>query len=146
MSTVANQTLNKQQIAPISKLWWVGIVAGVVSAVGNLIFFFITSVAGISYMIPIENPDVLEPLPATVVAIASFVPAIGATILFALLGRFLSQGVRIFTIISIVFLVLSFAMPFTLPAAVPMATKIALNVMHVISGVAIVGVLLKLGK
>lgn len=146
MSTVANQSLNQRQIAPLSKLWWVGIVAGVVSAVGNLIFFFITSVAGISYMIPVQNPEVLEPLPAMVVAIASFMPAIGATILFALLGRFLSQGVRIFTIISVLFLIVSFAMPFTLPAAVPMATKIALNVMHVISGVAIIGVLLKLGK
>lgn len=146
MSAVMNQRTNRSQVAPISKIWWVGIAAGVVSAVANLIFFFVSSAAGIPFMIPVENPDVLEPLPAMVVAIASFVPAIGATILFALLGRFLSQGVRIFVIVSIVFLIASFALPFSLPAAVPVSTKIALNVMHVIAGVAIVGVLLKLGR
>lgn len=146
MSTITSSN-QAQKIAPLSKLWWVGLVAGAASAVANLVFFFITSAAGLVYQIPLQGPDApLEALPAFAIIVASVVPAIGATLLFFLLGRFLSQGVRIFVIVSVLFLIASFAMPFTLPATVAMSTKIALNVMHVISGVAIVGVLLKWGK
>lgn len=146
MSAVATSN-QSQKIAPLSKLWWVGLVAGVASAVANLIFFFITSAAGVVYMIPLQGPESpLEALPAFAVIMASFVPAIGATVLFFLLGRFLSQGVRIFVIVSVLFLIASFALPFTLPATVAISAKIALNVMHVISGSVIMGVLLRWGR
>ncbi|MCB0156297.1 MAG: hypothetical protein KDF65_15990, partial [Anaerolineae bacterium] len=96
---------------------------------------------------PLQGPESpLEALPAFAVIMASFVPAIGATVLFFLLGRFLSQGVRIFVIVSVLFLIASFALPFTLPATVAISAKIALNVMHVISGSVIMGVLLRWGR
>lgn len=147
MSAVANSSYRTERVVPVSKLWWVALVAAAGSALANLIFWLITRAVGISYVIPLGGPgSPLEPLPAAPVIIASALPALVAAVLLALLGRFVARPVRIFWIISIVFLVLSFAMPFTLPAEVAFSTKIALNVMHVISGAVIVGVLTTLGR
>ena len=94
-----------------------------------------------------QGPDAaLEALPATMVIIASAVPAVGATILLAILGKFLAQPIRIFWIISVLFLAISFAGPFTLPATVALLTKIGLALMHVVAGAAIVGILTTLGR
>ncbi len=147
MST-ATQNLNQHgQVAPISKIWWVGLVAAISAAVVNVIFFLVTKGLGVPYIMPLQGPDAaLEALPAMMVAIASIIPAIGATILLVILGKFLANPIRIFWIISGVFLVISFAGPLTEPATVAVSTKIALNIIHVIAGVAIVGVLTKLGQ
>lgn len=145
--TAAEQSTVNRRVAPISKLWWVGLVAAGVAAIANVIFYWMSSAVGIPYLIPVQGPDApLEPLPTVAVIIATIIPTVVATILFGILGRFLSNPVRVFVIISVVVLVASFAMPFTLPAAVALSTKIALNVMHVVAAVVIVGVLIQLGS
>ena len=46
-----------EQIIPISKLWWVGLVAAAAASIANLIFFWVTkSVFGIPYIIPMGGP------------------------------------------------------------------------------------------
>lgn len=146
MSTVTN--INQaQKIAPIGKLWWIGLVAAGGAAIANLIFFSITSGLGIPYQLPLQGPaSSLEALPAGMVVIASVVPAIAATILYAILGKFLAQPIRVFRIIATVFLIVSLAAPLTLPVAVALSTKIGLTLMHVVAGVAIVSILTVWGR
>ena len=146
MSTIISSN-QAQKVAPISKLWWVGLVAASGAAIANLILFLITRGLGIPYIMPLQGPDaMLEALPASMVVIASVVPAIAATILFAILGKFLAQPIRVFWIIATVFLVISLAAPLTLPAAVALSTKIGLTLMHVVAGATIVGILTTLGR
>lgn len=137
-----------QKVAPISKLWWVGLVAAGASALGNVVFFFISRGLGVSYLMPLEPGSTeLATLPVMIVIVASLVPAVAATILYTILGKFLSRPILIFRIISAVALVLTFVMPIVnLPATVDGSTIFALEVMHVISAVAIVGVLTSLGR
>lgn len=107
MSTIisSNTSSNQdQQAVSLSKLWWVGLVATAGAAIVNLILFFITKGLGVSYMIPAQDPSAgLEALPAFLVIFASVLPAIGATILLAILGKFLAKPFRAFWIISVVF-------------------------------------------
>ena len=139
MSATANTAVQNEQVVAISKLWWVGLVAGVGAVLANLIFFGITKgVFGIPYRIPIRGP--------VGIIILSFVPAIGATILLAILGKFLSRPFRVFWIISVVVFLISFTLPLTLPAEVATSTKIGLSLMHFIAAPVIVGVLSTLGR
>jgi len=150
MSAVTNTSSSSalaQKVAPISKLWWVGLVAAAVSALGNVIFYWVSKGLGVSYMMPAEPGSTdLAPLPVVFVIIASVLPAVVATAVYAGLGRFLARPVRTFWIIAVVLLVASFAMPLTLPAAVSGGTIFSLEVMHVIAAAAIVGVLTTLGR
>ncbi len=129
-----------------SRLLWVGPLAGLVAATANVIVYFIaTSLFNLPLMMPLNGPaSPLEPLPAVAVAMASFVPALGAALLLWVLGKFTRRAVLIFWIVSGLFLLLSFGGPLSLP--VDSATQLVLSLMHVVAGVAIVGVLTRLGQ
>lgn len=147
MSAVTQSSVQAGQVAPISKLWWVGLVAALSATVANVIFFVVTKGLGIPYILPLQGPEApLELLPVMMVVIASMVPTIGATFLLVVLGKFLAKPLRVFWIISVVFLLGSLVLPLTLPVTVAVSTKIGLSAMHVIAGAAIVGVLSKLGR
>ena len=88
----------------------------------------------------------LRALPAALIIIFNVVPAIGATILLAILGKVLSRPIRVFWIISAVVFVLSFVLPLGLPSSVASSTRIGLSVMHPTAGAVIVGVLTTLGR
>ena len=148
MSTAANGAAQNEQVAAISKLWWVGLIAGVGAVVANFVFYWITKgVFGIPYIIPLGGPSgPLGPLPAPAIIIFNVVPAIGAAVLLAVLGKFLSRPFRMFWIISVVVFLLSFVLPLTLPSGVTTSTKIGLSLMHIIAWPVIVRVLTKLGR
>ncbi len=137
-----------EQVVPIRKLWWVGLVAAVGAATANLTFFWITKgVFDIPYLIPMGGPSgPLGALPAVLIIIFNVVPAIGATILLAILGKVLSRPIRAFWIISVVVFAISFILPLTLPATVATSTIVSLSLMHPIAGAVIVGVLTTLGR
>jgi hypothetical protein len=141
-------SIQTQKVAPISKLWWVGLVAAGTAALGNVVFYLISRGLGVSYLMPVEpGSSELAILPVGVVIFASAVPAVVATILYAILGKFLARPITVFWIISAVVLLLSMALPLVnLPATVDNATVFALEVMHVIAAVATVGVLTTLGR
>ena len=148
MSDPANTAAQNEQVAAISKLWWVGLVAGVGATIANFGFYWITKgVFGIPYIIPLGGPNgPLGPLPLPAIIIFNVVPAIGATILLVILGKFLTRPFRMFWIISVVLFLLSFILPLSLPLGVTTSTKIGLSLMHIITMPVIVGVLTKLGR
>ena len=57
-TNAASNSIQNEQIVPISKLWWVGLVAGVGAAIANLIYFGITKgLFDIPYLIPMGGPS-----------------------------------------------------------------------------------------
>lgn len=145
MSAISTKTTKFEQIS-FSRLLWVGPLAALAAAIGNLIVYFIAqNLLGVTLMGPAgPNSPEMAPLPATAVIISSVGPAIAATILLAVLGRFLARSIRAFWIISIVFLILSLGAPLSLP--VDVAAKATMEMMHIVAAVAIVGVLTTLGR
>ncbi len=137
-----------EQIVPISKLWWVGLVAAAGASIANLIFFWVTKSAfGIPYIIPMGGPGgPLTAMPAALIIVFNVVPAVGATMLLAILGKVSSRPIRAFWIISVVVFAISFLLPISLPSSVATSTRIGLPLMHVIAGAVIVGVLTTLGR
>jgi len=135
----ANSTAIPTERIALGRLWWASLLAGIAAIVANVVVYFIASAAGAipqSVLIPGMN----QPITVVLVILNSFVPAILAAVLLALLNRFTRRPVRIFRIIAAVLLVLSFANPLTLPGA-PLAMILALDLMHIVAAAIIVGVL-----
>jgi len=142
---MSSTNLSQAKRIAFGRLWWVGPLAAAATAVANLIVFAIEkNLFGLELIMPLQPGAAPVPLPVTPVIITSAIPAIAATILFAILGRFAPRPALIFQIISVIFLIVSFGAPLTLP--VDTATKIALSVMHVVAWAVIVGVLTTLGR
>ncbi|MDK1030279.1 MAG: DUF6069 family protein [Anaerolineae bacterium] len=136
-----------EQVVPISKLWWVGLLAVVAAAIPNLVYFWITkNVFDIPYLIARGGTGPMLPLPWFMIILFILVPTISATILLAILGKLVSRPFLVFWIISGVVLVLSFIPTFSLPSNIVNSTKIGLGLMHVIAAPIVVGVLSTLGR
>jgi hypothetical protein len=145
MSTITASTASNNGQFRFSRLLWVGPLAGVVAAIGNLLVFFIAKGVGVPFVMPLNGPgSTPEPLPFFAVIVASLVPAIGAAIFLAILAKFTSRASLIFLVISVLFLLVSFGGPFSLP--VDLGTQLALSLMHVVAGVVTVGMLTTLGR
>lgn len=102
-----------------------------VAVVVNAVLFFIFSALGVisdQVLIPQAGN---QPITIVPIVMASIFPLIIATLVFMLLARFTKQPVKIFGIISLIILVLSFYNPFTIPN-VTIAMAIGLNVMHAV--------------
>ena len=114
---------------PFSTIAVAGLKAIVVAVLVNVSLFFVWTAAGLldrTFLLPNTN----APLTAVQVAMATAIPMVTGTLLFALLVRFTRTPVRIFTIIAIGFGLLSLASPFTIPG-VPLPYALALGTMHV---------------
>jgi hypothetical protein len=79
------------------------------------------------------------------VATTTVIGAVGAAIVFAVIGLFARRPVRVFRIIAAVVLVLSFAMPATVPG-LPVAMRLSLAVMHIVAWAVSVWLLTKLAR
>jgi hypothetical protein len=123
----------------MGRLWWAGLLAAVVAAIGNIIVLLIT---GALFTVPASFP----PFAIGPVTFFSVVGVVGATAVFALLGRFTRRPIRWFWIISGVVLLLSFIPNIitlvgnTLPGT-SLAGVVSLMVMHVVAAAAAVGIL-----
>jgi hypothetical protein len=106
-----------------------GLYAGIAAAVLNAVLYFIGRGAGIFTDQLEVQPG--QPLTVIPVLISSILPSIIAAIVFFLLDKFTSKGMLIFTIISVVLLLLSFMNPFVGIPGITMASGVLLNVMHV---------------
>jgi hypothetical protein len=131
------------KVAPISKLLWVGPLAGAAAAVANTVVYFIGRAALGELYHQLGPGGPVEVLPFPAVAIASFVPALFATVLYAVLGKFTSRPTLIFVIVAVVFGLVSLGSPLTL--GIDLQYRLALSLMHIVAGVTIVGVLTRLG-
>lgn len=128
----------------IKRIWWAALLAGLASAVANAVLYFIFEALD---AIPpdIIVPDAGQPITVIPVMFASFIPAIPAGILLALLAAFASKPVKIFLAIAAVVTVLSFYTPFTIPEVI-MPMVLALNLMHIVAAVVIAWLLVKLSR
>jgi hypothetical protein len=140
MTTTTNPAQGTQVVAT-GKVWQAGLMAAILAAIANLIVFFVSSqLLSSPLLIPAQPGSTdLAPLTAIPVVAATVIPIIGATILLALLGRWVARPFTVFTIIAVLFLLLSFGGPLTLP--VDGVTKLVLNLMHIVAGGVAIGIL-----
>jgi hypothetical protein len=127
------------------------VIAAVVAVVANLIVYAVavalTNVSSFALLNPVSISGALT------------VATIGATIVYALFGRFTNRPVTIFRVVSAVLALLSLASPLMVASGnlppMPMATGplvvtngevITMLVMHIVAAVAIVGVLTTIGR
>ena len=124
MTTLTATSVDTRKLLTLAPL------AGLIAAVINVVLFYIGTATG---AIPADLiiPNAGQPLTVIPVIIASFVPAIAAGLLLALLNRFTKRPLRIFNIIAVILLVFSFSSPFSIPG-VPVGMIVILNLMHVV--------------
>jgi hypothetical protein len=125
----------------LKKLWWAGPLTILASIIGVLI---VRAVAR-ALLAPPYAPG-LEMIMIPIVL--TFVLCSGAVVVYALLGRFTKRPVRIFIIISSIFLVISFVPDFGV-VSMPMPGAgwpyaITLMVMHIVAGFITVYMLIQL--
>ena len=86
MSTIVYESGQVQQVTQVRGLLLLGLATAASVAVLNLFFYFATTAVGIPYLIAIEGS--MEPLPPALIVVTSIMPAVAATILLYLLGKF----------------------------------------------------------
>ena len=121
------------------------LVALVAAAVNTIVYFAATGLGFIDRNLPVTTPGGEHPLTVTSVVVSSAVGAIGAAIVFFLIGLFVRYPVRTFRIVATVVLVLSLAMPLTISGA-PAAMILSLMAMHVEAWAVSVGLLTTLAR
>lgn len=128
-----------------NRIWQAVLVGGILSALGNLGVFAIASLLGVGLQVTAApGSSTLVPLQVGQLIVASLLPALPAGLLLATLTRFLRNPWPLFLGIAGVFLVVSFMGPLNLPT--DPANELVLNLMHVVSGIAIVGAFWKLTR
>ena len=119
-----NTKLNFKQIITA------GALAAGASVVINAILFFIFKAAGVFTDDIFIQPN--QPLTIVPIIISSILPSLIAACVFFLFEKYSSNGFKIFSIVAIVLMVLSFANPFMGIQGVTVAYGVVLDVMHVV--------------
>jgi len=107
-----------------------GLSAAGVAAVINVILFFVFSAAGLITDDIFIQPN--QPMTAVPVIISSVVPTLLASVVFFLIDKYTSNGYKVFTIMALVLLVLSFANPFLGIQGVSLPYALSLDFMHIV--------------
>lgn len=107
-----------------------GLLASAAAAVINAILFFIFHAAGVISDDVMIQPN--QPMTVVPILISSILPTLVASVVFFLFEKYSSKGLHVFTIVSMVLLVLSFANPFVGIPGISIAYGVVLNVMHVV--------------
>jgi hypothetical protein len=112
-----------------------GLWAAISASVINAILFFIYHAAGVITDAIFVQPG--KPLSVINVIIFSIGPLLIASMVFFLFEKYTKKGFKIFTIVSIALLILSFFNPFMGIPGVPVAYALALCTMHVVAAVSL---------
>lgn len=123
-STIMNTKLSFKQVITA------GAIAAGFSMAINALLFFIFQGAGILTDTIFIQPG--QPLTVIPVIAASVIPSLIGACVFFLFEKFSSNSFKIFTVVSIVLLILSFANPFVGIPNVTVPYGIVLNIMHVV--------------
>lgn len=107
-----------------------GAIAAGCSAVINALLFFTFHAAGVLSDTILIQPG--QPLTVVPIIMASILPSVIGASIFFLFEKYSANGFKIFSVISIVLLLLSFANPFMGIPKVTIGYGIVLNVMHVV--------------
>lgn len=117
----------------ITRPWWqIGLAAGVVAAVINVVIYVIFQVATGAPPRIVPPGQQLQDLFLGMVVLLSLIPPLIAALLAYGLGRWTNAASAWLIGISLVVLVLSMGSPLTQPAVVTTGTKLVLTVMHVV--------------
>jgi hypothetical protein len=112
------------------KIMTAALAAGSTAALINSVLFFLFRALGII------TDDVFvqdnQPLTVIPVILSSLVPSLLAGVAYYFLSRYTRNGYRIFSIVALVLLLLSFANPFVGIRGITVTMGIALNVMHIV--------------
>jgi hypothetical protein len=138
MEHTASKTMTAERV-PAGRLLGVGVLAAVFSAVANAVVLAVASSLFGPVVIP---PD--EAVTFGQVMAASVAGAVGAAVLFAVIGRFTRRPMRAFWGIAAVGLLLSF-LPIAM-AGVTGSSAGTLAFMHVLAAATNVGLLTRLGR
>ncbi len=103
--------------------------AGVATGL-NALLFFIFKALGIIVDTIFIQPN--QPLTVVPIIISSILPSLIASLVFFLLEKFTKNGFKIFRIIALVLMVLSFINPFMGIPNVTLAYALVLNLMHLV--------------
>jgi Family of unknown function (DUF6069) len=107
-----------------------GAIAGVAAAILNVLLFFIFHAVGIITDDIQVQPS--QPLTIAPVLISSVLPSVVGAAVFFLFEKYTKNSFKLFTILALVLLVLSFGNPFLGIPNVTIGYAIALNLMHVV--------------
>ena len=107
-----------------------GAIAAGCSMAINAILFFIFHGAGVLSDSIFIQPG--QPMTIVPVLISSIIPSLIGASIFFLFEKYSTNGFKVFSIISLVLLLLSFANPFMAIPEVTVAYGVVLNVMHVV--------------
>lgn len=139
-------TVSQSQRASFThaSLWRAGLIAAIISSVGNGIVYGIGRAADtIPQSVMVDTPTGEDPITFAPVIMFSILPVIIATLLYAVLLRSTQRPARMFWIIGTVVLVASFISPLTIPDA-PAKMIVTLNLMHVVTALAAMGTITRL--
>ena len=125
-----------------ARLFTVGLIAGVLAAVLNLIVYAIAAAVGVPFDVQMGPGAPIQPIGALQFIMASIVPALIGTGLYALLVRFTRNATPIFIGIAIVVALLSLASPLGMQVA--LSTRLTLAVLHLTTAAIITLTLLRL--
>ncbi len=134
------QTTESERV-PLGRLIWVALLAAIAAAVANVLVYFAgvaTGAISLSVLFPSAAGE--SPLTVGMVVVISVVGAVGAAVVFALVGRFSRRPIRTFRIVAAGVLALSFVPPLTIPGA-PLSMVLTMELMHVVAAFTIVGLL-----
>lgn len=126
-----------ERIAPTSKVWQTGILALVVSAVINLVLYFVASALSIPF--DVLPPGVPAPPFALAIIFATSLTTLIGTLLFWQMPRFSKKPISTWRMVAIGVVLLSLVSPLSLlmggdrPVA-PISTLIVLEAMHILTG------------
>lgn len=124
----ASRRLSKRRRLPVAGLLAVG-----ASVVVNGLLFLVADAVG-AFPAGVLDPGSGQPFALSTVAVPSAVGAAGATIVYAVFRRFVSDADRWFRRVAGVVLLASFLTPFSIPDA-PTNTVVTLLLMHVVVAV-----------
>lgn len=125
-------------------VWAIGLIAAAIATVGSLLSYVLATVVDISLLMSFQPDTAPIQLPAGIVVATAIAGAVLATIVFAVLRRLGQRGLRAFQIAGDAFLLLSLTGPLGLNGA-DVPTKIALVLMHIVTGTSILLVFSRLG-
>jgi hypothetical protein len=138
MSSIPVNTQSSRSAVGWGRVLRAGLLATVAAVVVNIVVYFIASALGAM------PQDVITPMgqPINLQAVLtmSVMAGLGATIVYGILTRLTSNPVRWFYIAAAIVFLFMFFSPFSLPG-VTTAQIVALEVMHLTTAVALVGVL-----
>ncbi len=109
-----------------------GLFAAITAAIVNALLFFIFQAVGVfTNDIEIQPGQALSVIP---VLISSIMPSIVGSMVFFMIEKYSSNGFKIFGVLTLVLVLLSFLNPFLKIPNITLMSGIILNVMHIVVG------------